>query len=242
MTQTQTKKYLDNKFKALQFEEKEHLYAVNKKSMTSTSNKIKDFYKEFPLMEASKNYAKKRNLKQKDVLNLWKKKSEDACKLGTDVHNFAERFILSQGKHKVKKGDSNKKKKRQIIRFWKELPKYYSCISVEHKMYSPIYNFAGTTDFLLYDKRDNSVVIGDYKTNKDIHKNYNNRMKKPFGHLIDSPYNHYQLQLSFYQILLEDVGIHISNRVIVWIKDDDYILYFLNDYTKQLRKTLKDVS
>lgn len=234
--------FLKDEFKDLNFKEKGHVYTVGDEEMIPTSTKIKKFYEKFPLYEASLTYAENRGLKQEDVLEAWEKNRIKAAERGTDVHKFAEDYMRSGKKLKLKKSDTNFDLKLQVIKFWKEIPDYYSPLSLEQRMYSKKYKYAGTTDFLLLDHRFNSAVIGDYKTNRNIHKNYGNRMYSPFEDLIDSPYNHYQLQLSMYQILLEDIGLEITNRVVVWIKLDSYELYHPEDYTKKLRSRLKNVS
>ncbi len=230
------------KFKELQFKEKGHEYKVGNTVLTPTSNKVEIFCNEFPLMEASAAYAAKRGLTQQEVLDMWEDKKNVACELGTNVHNFAEEYVLRDMDYPIADHDPLKDRKKQVVMFWKRLPKHYSLLGAEQRMYSSNYGYAGTTDFLLYDHRDDTIVVGDYKTNRDLFKSYGKPMKKPFEYLEDHPYNHYQLQLSYYQILLEDIGIPVSNRVIVWIKQDEYKLFHPVDLTKQLRKTLRHES
>lgn len=84
-------------------------------------------------------------------------------------------------------------------------------------------------------------LIPTHNTNKDLFKNYKGQtMIGPFNHLLDTPFNHYQLQLSYYQILLEQIeGLKISGRKLIWIKPTgDYLMYNLEDYTKELKQEL----
>lgn len=62
-----------------------------------------------------------------------------------------------------------------------------------------------------------------------------------FDNLLDSPYNKYQLQLSFYQILLEQIGLKVSSRKLIWLRPTGkYELYNTEDYTDVLRDWLKN--
>lgn len=229
---------LNNNFSIIQFKEKEHEYMVKGKVLTPTSNKVGDYYRKFPVEQASKNYAKKHGLKQKDVIAMWNKKRDDACDLGTEVHYFGEQYMLRNKNYPIKDDDPLRKRKEQVIKFWDNLPDHYSCIAIEQRMFNEKYDYAGTTDFLLFDERNSSIVVGDYKTNGDLFKTYGNFMEPPFEYLEDMPFNHYQLQLSLYQILLEEIGLPVSNRVVVWLKEDEYKLFFPVDFTGELRKAI----
>lgn len=80
-------------------------------------------------------------------------------------------------------------------------------------------------------------MIPTHNTNIDIFKNYNNqKMLTPFEHLLDNPYNKYQLQFSYYQILVEQIeGIKVSSRKLLWLLPDaSYLLYDTDDYTKYI--------
>lgn len=64
-----------------------------------------------------------------------------------------------------------------------------------------------------------------------------------FNNLLDNPFNHYQLQLSFYQILFEQSGFKVSSRKLIWLLDDGtYKMYNMDDYTQQLKEQLKIIS
>jgi hypothetical protein len=65
-------------------------------------------------------------------------------------------------------------------------------------------------------------------------------MLPPFQHLLDCPLNHYQIQLSFYQLLLEQLGIHVKERKVIYLTlEGEYIMWDTDDYTTQLKNFLK---
>jgi hypothetical protein len=57
--------------------------------------------------------------------------------------------------------------------------------------------------------------------------------------LYDESYGLYTIQQSCYQIPLEDIGLKVIGRRLIWLKDDGtYENVRLKDYTKQLREVL----
>jgi hypothetical protein len=222
------------KFKKLKFKEENHIYSVDDKKIPSTSSLIKQFYKDFDSEKVSSFVAKKEGVSQQEVLDKWTEINLEAINRGTKVHEFAEDYCngLDVKPFCVQS--------QAVVDFWDSLPAYYELVFVELQMCNEEYWYAGTTDFVLLDKRDGSLVIGDYKTNKDLFKSYNN-MLPPFDLLKDNPYNHYQIQFSYYQILLEQLGYRISNRLLVWLKHDGgYETYNTSNFSNVLKMTFDD--
>ena len=86
-------------------------------------------------------------------------------------------------------------------------------------------------------------MLVTHNTNKELQKEYsriNNRtLKPPFVDLYDEPLSLYTLQLSAYQLPLEDIGLKVIARRVIWLKDDGtYDIFRLRDVTKVLRETL----
>lgn len=109
-------------------------------------------------------------------------------------------------------------------------------------------DYAGTFDLLWYykhptDDSKSGLIILDYKTNgsltNDFNRGANRYFAEPFGDLYDEALSSYKLQLSAYQLPLEDIGLKVIGRRIIWLKDDgNYELIPIDDYTERLRKTL----
>lgn len=109
-------------------------------------------------------------------------------------------------------------------------------------------NYAGTFDILYYfkhptDSSKSGLLILDYKTNNDLYNQYNIANNKtllpPFDNMINQDLSMYTLQLSCYQIPLEDIGLKVLGRRIIWVKPDgNYEKIPVPDVTKQLRNIL----
>ena len=223
-------------FNGLEFNEGQHLYTVNGKNINSSVSKIiKNFVKPFDTDGISKGVARKRGLSQKEVLAEWKEISDKACDKGTRVHIFGELYPFDRT---LKPSD---KYEEAVVKFWNDLPSHIVPVIMELRMYHKDYLFAGTGDILLYNKISGQYIIGDYKTNKDLFKNFKGqKMLSLFDDLLDMPLNHYQLQLSFYQILFEQIGLKVESRKIIWLKPDGtYDMYDTEDYTGTLKEYLK---
>ena len=223
-------------FKGLQFDEAEHRYAVNGQQIKiSVSGVIKHFVEPFDKYTISARIAARDGISQQDVLKSWENEAQRACQNGKDTHLFGELYPFNRH---IK---PRTKFEEAIVNFWNDLPSTVIPVVMELQMYHKEYMFAGTADILLYNTVTKTFIIGDYKTNKDLFKNYKGKtLLNPFKNLLDTPYNKYQLQLSFYQILLEQAGFKVSSRKLIWLKPDgSYLLYNTDDYTEILKEQLK---
>ena len=100
------------------------------------------------------------------------------------------------------------------------------------------FKFCGTTDLILWDNIDHSIVISDWKTNEDLFKTYK-YLKAPFDNYQSNPFNKYQLQFSYYQLMLMQSKYRISNRLLIYLdREGEYTLYPCTDLTNDLSKFL----
>lgn len=149
-------------------------------------------------------------------------------------------------------------KEEAALKFWNEIfaDKNTYFVLAETKVYTgknkELTNlkedYAGTFDLLWYykhptDDSRSGLIILDYKTNgsltNDFNRNLGRYFKEPFDTLYDESLSSYKLQLSAYQLPLEDIGLKVIGRRIIWLKDDGtYELIPIPDYTKDLRNAL----
>ena len=105
---------------------------------------------------------------------------------------------------------------------------------------------AGTFDMLYYSDGSNGkppgFVILDYKTNSKLANEYNRKcgkmLREPFNCMTEEDFSLYTIQLSLYALMLEDIGIPIMARCIVWLRDGDYQIIPVEDLSEKLRQTL----
>lgn len=220
-------------FKGLRFIEKSHEYFIdNKKTSISVSGLVKSLIEEPDWDNIAKAIAKRDKKTKESVLAEWALKNKIACDNGTKTHDFAQKLNPDS------KPDTNKE--LAVVKFWDDLenknPGRYILVGREKEMYHKLYRFPGTCDFILYDKLTTFFIVGDYKTNEDLFKNYKEkRLLPPFDFLLDCPYNHYQVQLSFYQLLIEQLNYFISERWIIYLEQNsDYKKYNCYNYSTHL--------
>jgi hypothetical protein len=234
-------------FDKMVFDEPSHTYTVVGKGLKPVSTFISEFYKPFNAERQAPFTAIKEGITTKQVRANWDKTRDDACANGTLVHDFGERYVIdrygvesdlrykSVNQH-LRKGQELQPKSKALVKFWENKPEWYVPVALELRMFCEELGIAGTADIILIDTRDNSLVIADYKTNKDLFKNFKDkRLLGIFNDLKDMPYSKYVIQLSMYQILLEKVGYKVSRRFLVYLKaDGEYELFDTPDVTERL--------
>ena len=106
----------------------------------------------------------------------------------------------------------------------------------------------GTFDMLYWydgegDASRAGFVLFDYKTNASLFSEFNQRnhvmLMSPFSDIVQESIGEYTIQLSLYALMLEDIGINVLGRRIVWLKDDSSFETFpLPDVSDRLRACL----
>lgn len=149
-----------------------------------------------------------------------------------------------------------RKKEEAILNFYTDLHPSLYFVLAETKVYtgknkaltSLKQDYCGTFDILFYYKDPNDdtksgLCIFDFKTNKKLKDSFSRDRDRfllpPFTDMYEESLSYYTLQLSAYQIPLEDIGLKVIARRIVWLKDDGtYELIPLGDVTDKLREVL----
>ena len=228
---------IKNYFKDLWFEEKEHRYTYKGKVVSiSVSGLIKRHSNEFNSNAISLAISRRGQYSQQEVLAQWEEKAEEGKQKGNDAHNFAEKYAYDR----TLLPTNNYQK--AVVAFYTDLPEHIQLVEVELKMYNKQYKFAGTCDILFYNTKTQKYIIGDFKTNIDLFKNYKNqKLKFPFSFLLDCSFGKYELQLSYYQLLLEQLNIEVEKRKIIHLlPDGTYIIYDTQDLTQLLTSELDE--
>lgn len=230
-------KKITEPFNDLTFEEKKHRYFVKEEPIkTSVSGLISEFYEHFNAEAVAPYSARKLGITTEEVLKQWADINQESRDRGHRVHNFGE---LYQFNRNLKPSCPQEE---ALVSFWQSVPEHIIPVAAELRMYHFKYLFAGTADIILFDTKTQTYIIADYKTNKDLFKNFKGKtMLAPFENLLDCPLNHYVVQLSYYQILLEQIGIKVSKRIIIWLGlDGKFSTIQTDDVTDILKLTLNN--
>lgn len=146
-------------------------------------------------------------------------------------------------------------KEEAVLKFMNEMPSSMHLVLNEARVYSGknpcqernlTERIAGTFDMLYYqdgtDGQPQGFVILDYKTNANLASEYNRKygkmLREPFNAMTEEDLSLYTIQLSLYALMLEDIGIPIIARRIVWLKDSEYQIVPLQNLSEQLRQVL----
>ena len=224
--------YIKDYFKDLTFEEKPHKYFVGTNPIKkSVSDLIKYYSNPFDENVTSVFSAKKLGISKEEVLKIWHDKRDNAIRTGKQAHLFGELYTFNRNLRPQTPYDL------AILKFWQSVPDFVIPLFTELQMYHKKRFYAGTADGILLNTRTGKLIIIDYKTNEDLFKNYKGQtFFDPFTNLLDTPFNKYQLQLSYYKILLEQTGYEVSTTKVIWLRPDgEFVNYDTKDLTEYLK-------
>lgn len=224
-----------NFFNDLKFDEESHTYYVNGIPLeSSVSGVIKKYVEQVDFTAIAESKDIQMNLPKGSTSRLWKLKSEYSCAKGNKAHFFGELYAFNRS---IRPTD---KYEEAIVKFWGDLPQYIKPFAVEFQMYHKKLFIGGMSDIILFNELTDTFIIADYKTNEDLHKNFaGKKLLAPFNELLDCNLNKYQIQFSLYQIMFEQTGYKVSNRVLIHLKPDGtYENYFTTDLTSLIKKEL----
>jgi len=246
------KSKIQSQFSQLEFDEAAHTYKAQGLKYPSVSSHIHNFEEAVNWEEKAGHVARRDGKTTEQVLGEWKENNEESTDRGHRVHLFGELYPFNRNlKPFIMKDGKPCPQELAVMKFWNDLPAHIIIVSLEIRMFHPLLRYAGTSDILLYNIKDGTFIIADYKTNNDLFKNFKGKkLLAPFGHLLDCPLNKYQIQLSLYQILFEQTGYKVSQRKIIWLLKEDmvvnkvqykageYVMFDAEDLTDTLRNYL----
>ena len=196
--------------------------------------------------------------KQNEIKQEYQRKRDESCTRGTNIHAMFENSFYGR-----KEFDFGKFGFKDLVGEFTCNENYYTLdldrgvypeflISVSSK--DGLLRVSGQIDLLIVDNQD--ITIIDWKTNKSIDKtSYYNKAKKsnvmmkyPLENLQDCNFNHYQLQLSLYAYMLQQINpkYNIKGLKIVHIdhnnKQHEYDCEYLkNDVERMLKHYKKQI-
>ena len=239
------KKILDS-FSDVVFQEEGHKYFLNGVELDSVSSVAQKYEEEFDTELRATKYAEDHGETPEYWIDQWRFTNLKATVTGTQVHSFAESMSWLHMGHPENITDDNKYKyiadKNWLIptrpkevaaqHFFEHFPENTHIVLPETRIYNvgKDIKYAGTFDLLVYydnpeGKDKSGLVIMDWKTNADIYKSYSRQNGKmlywPFTNLYQEPFGIYTLQLNLYSMALENIGLPVIGKRIIWLKDDE---------------------
>lgn len=266
---TEGRKKILEAFKDIEFVEDAHKYYLpkpdgTKKELKSVTTIIDEkFVPHVDWDEKCQLKALKLGIPVEELKEEWLYHNHQATTSGTVVHEYNEMLgHLCQGHPE----EINERFRMQYecgylfpaspkqeagLKFHEDLFKIDSIYPVleEARVYCEELGYSGTFDKLIYfkhptDDDKSGFIVVDFKTNASLSSSYardnGQCMLPPFNDMIDEAFSHYICQLSAYQIPMENIGLKVIARRIIWLKPDGtYEKFSLPDVTDKLREALK---
>lgn len=252
MTKEECLKELNKAFGDFKFFEKDHHYEYKGERIgMSVTRLIEEYTQEFDSQAIAERVALKENKTIQEVLNEWKQKNEWACKKGSICHEYAQ-SCWNKEIQMIDKQLYTQPQKQTLLWIFNQTDNFYNDyknrlehLADEYVIGSEEYNIASAIDHLFINKITGGLVLVDYKTNSDIHKNerYAKNMKVPLSHLKDTTLNHYAIQLSIYKYIVEKyTDLKFEEMFIVWFSEniENYQIIEVPYLEKEVKEILEN--
>lgn len=252
MTKEEYLKELNKAFDDFKFFEKDHHYEYKGKRVgMSVTRLIEEYTQEFDSQAIAERVALKENKSVQEVLDEWKTKNEWACEKGHIGHCYVQSLWERQA---IFNYPTPQSKEQQIAltkvldqgaSFYEDYRNRLELVANEFVIGAYEFDLASAIDALFINKLTNGLVLVDYKTNSDIHKNerYAKNMKVPLSHLKDTTLNHYAIQLSIYKYIVEKyTDLKFEEMFIVWFSEniDNYQIIEVPYLKKEVKEILEN--
>lgn len=227
-----TKEEIKDKLKVFDdfkfFPEDHHYEYKGQKVGMSVTRLIEEYTGEFESDIIAERVAARDNKTVQQVLEEWKYRNDFSCEKGSTCHEYAQSLWNGEEWQVLPFDESDEyinavtKIVNQARQFYKDYSGILEHLADEFVVGSDEFDIASAIDHLFINKYTGKLVMADYKTNSDIHKNekYAKSMKVPLHHLKDFTLNHYYIQLSIYKYLVEKYsGLIIDEMFIVWFSE-----------------------
>ena len=251
MENKQYLKKLNEAFKDFVFFEEDHHYEYKRQRVgISVTRLIEDYTNEFDSQAVAEKVAERDGKSVQEVLDEWKEKNEWACEKGTLCHQYTQSlwngdatyfYVRPKEEWKI---ISLEKVLSQGASFYEDFRDKLEHLADEFIIGSEEYDIASAIDHIFINKLTGGLVLVDYKTNSDIHKNekYAKNMKVPLQHLKDTTLNHYAIQLSIYKFIVEKyTDLKFEEMFIVWFSEsnDNYEIIEVPYLEKEVKSILE---
>lgn len=252
MTRDEYLKELNKAFGDFKFFEQDHHYEYKGQRVgISVTRLIEEYCNEFDSQAIAEKVAERDNKSVQEVLDEWEYKNKFACEKGSTCHEYAQ-SLWSGNKYEMLPFDMSEEYYQSVFKIHRQADNFYrdyqdrlEHLADEFIIGSDDYSIASAIDHLFINKLTGELVLVDYKTNSDIHKNekYAKDMKVPLAHLKDYTLNHYYIQLSIYKYLVEKyTNLKIEEMFIVWFSEniENYEIIEIPYLEKEVKNILEN--
>ena len=229
------------------FTEDDHRYRTdNIPDFLSGTGFIKLFFPAFDGDRIAQEKAEREGLDPEELKAEWKAKGDEACLLGTRVHDNCEAQMLGEPLPNLQpRHDKERAMMKQGYLLVEKLKAKFQFKAAEQIVFSERLKIAGTMDLLMEGrKKSDTLWIMDYKTNAEIKTTGFNGASAfaPFTHLPDCNFTKYALQLSLYELIMRlEQYIRVDQKVgrILWhITEEGYKPILVPDYSAEVAKMI----
>lgn len=250
MTREEYLKELNKAFRDFKFFEEDHHYEYKGQRIgVSVTRLIEEYVNEFDTETIAEKVATRDGKTVEEVLDEWKEKNEWSCEKGHLGHCYAQDTWEQLFPSPIWFDDEEKRIAinricNQADNFYNDYNDRFELVANELVVGSCDFDIASAIDALFINKLTGGLVLVDYKTNSDIHKNekYAKNMKVPLSHLKDNTITHYAIQLSIYKYLVEKyTNLKIEEFFIVYMSEniDNYQIIEVPYLEKEVKNILK---
>lgn len=251
------RKTILNASSQIKFEEEEHRYFYKGEECMPVSHVVDLFIPETDFDLVAQNYIKKNNILEpwQRVRQKWLLKGTCSTTNGTFVHQYGEDLntICNYENGMIPTDLPLKKwclqneyyipihpKSIAIYKYFeyclanKEIP-----FLAEIKLVLDEHKISGTFDQLVYSIKEKGLIMRDYKTNESLTKDFKKPMKSPFQLYNDEALSHYIIQQNLYSCMLNELGIKVKRKELVWLIDEKFELIQLPNIEDQVLKAIE---
>lgn len=205
----------------VRLDQETHTYWLNGVRLESVSSLLSRFKEPFDAQHWSAVKARQRGITAEEMRSEWKAKSDLACELGSEVHQFIQFWIACRGCDAAAWPRLG-----PFQAWWTRVAPNVEPVGAEIILHDLDTLTAGTTDLIVWSRKSELFHVLDWKTNREFRttNRWGKTLLPPFEFLADCHLSTYSLQVWRYTAMAEKLTgepfgdpwiIHIGDRVTV---------------------------
>jgi hypothetical protein len=213
------------------FDEPTHVYTVNgsSKGVISVTKLLSSLHSKFDADKIIQGMKKSPKwpespyfgMSDAEIKKQWNDNGAQASSAGTALHLAIEEYL--DGQEITNRSVLDSVEWTHFMEFWNQHKTILEPYRMEWSVYIEELKLAGQIDAVFRRKSDGAFFIYDWKRVKEIkYENTYQNCLDPIGHLPDTNYWHYTLQLNVYRYILENYyGMPIKDMYLIVLYPDN---------------------